>query len=338
MGQHQRVDYFELAERFKTTHLDYNSLTPNRPLQLLEDVSRLDLRQAAQVARVAKHGGYDVVVSLSERVGLPLALLLGRSIRHVVIFHHGMSRHKLRLIKALRLHERWSLVAAISNAEAEGMRSYLGLGPTAVAALHTPVDTAFYRPQVASRADEGFIQSLGLSYRDYPTLIRALRRLPEIPCQLRVGSSWVQRRGGHEDERLPPNVTLQPFVHPKLLRDCYAESRFIIVPIRATTQWSAGCTSVQAAQAMGRPVIATRMPGLSEYLVEGETGLLIDQGDAQALAEAIASLWHDPQRVIRMGRRAREWVHAHHSLDRWLDRVVGLVEAAASPQTVRSLA
>lgn len=297
-------------------------------LQKFEDLSCLDVRQAGAVARLVKRESYDVVLSLSERVGIPLARKLDRRTRHVVIFHHGMSRQKLRLIKALGLHHGWDLIAAISQAEADGMRIYLGLDARRVTALHTPVDTDFYQPSRPSTADEGFIQSLGLSYRDYPTLIRAMRRLPQIPCQLRVGSTWVERRGGHENEALTPNVSLQPFVHPSVLRTCYAESRFIIVPIRATTQWSAGCTSVQAAQAMGKPVIATRVPGLSEYLIEGETGLLVDPGDDRAMAEAIALLWYDPQRVIRMGRQAREWVHEHHSLDRWLDRVEHLVRQA----------
>lgn len=324
-GRHQRVDYMELARRFDSTYLDYNALRPHRFLRRIEELSRLDLRQSLQAARLARLGGYDVVISLSERVGIPLARLLDRRIRHLVIFHHGMSYFKLRLIKTLGLHRRMDIIAAISRAEASGMRAFLDLNPEQSVALHTPVDTAFYRPERPASGAEGFIQSLGLSYRDYPTLIRAMRRLPEIPCQLRVGSSWAKGRGGHEREALPPNVSVQPFVPPSELRRCYAESRFIVVPIRATTQWSAGCTSVQAAQAMGKPVIATRMPGLSEYLVEGETGLLVEPGDDRGMAEAIASLWYDPQRTVRMGHRAREWVHAHYSLDRWLERVEGLV-------------
>ncbi len=326
-GRHQRVDYLELAARFGTTHLDYNALRPSRAFKRFEELTRIDLRQALLVAGLVRRTGYDMVLSLSERVGIPLARMLNRRTRHIVIFHHGMSAKKLRLIKSLGLHRRWDVIAAISQAEAEGMRAALGLGPERVVVLHTPVDTAFYQPPATpSRGDEGFIQSLGLSYRDYPTLIRAMRRLPHIRCQLRVGSSWVQRRGGHEREELPPNISLEPFVHPSALRRCYAESRFIVVPIRATTQWSAGCTSVQAAQAMGKPVIATRMPGLSEYLAPGETGLLVEPGDDEGMAEAIGLLWADPQRVVRMGRRAREWVVERHSLDRWLDRVSRLVE------------
>jgi Glycosyltransferase len=254
----------------------------------------------------------------------------------MVIFHHGMSRHKLRLIRALKLQRRWNVIAAISRAEAEGMRVALGLDDQRVVALHTPVDVDFYRPSQPSTGRETFIQSLGLSHRDYPTLIRAMRRLPHIPCHLRVGSTWVQRHSDHEDKTLPPNVRLQPFVPPSVLRRCYEESRFIIVPIKASTQWSAGCTSVQAAQAMGKPVIATRRPGLSEYLIDGETGILVEPGDDRGMAEAIAMLWNDPQRVVRMGRNAREWIASRHSLDQWLDRVVTLVEQMARSQQSES--
>lgn len=333
-GVHQRVDYLELAERFGTHHVDYNRLKPNRPLQQLEGLCRMDMRQAAYVARMARQGRYDLVLSLSERVGIPLALLLDRRIGHLVIFHHGMSPPKLRLIKMLKLHSRWDAMIAISEAEARGMQAALGLPGERIVTLHTPVDTAFYRPATdQQRADQPFVQSLGLSYRDYPTLIRAMRRLPAIPCQLRVGSSWVEHRGGHEREQLPTNVSLQPFVHPSVLRDCYAASRFIIVPIRAATQWSAGCTSVQAAQAMGKPVIATRMPGLSEYLVEGETGMLVAPGDDRAMAEAIGTLWDNPDQVVRMGRQARAWIESNHSLERWLKRIEGLAERAVSCAT-----
>jgi len=335
-GRHQRVDYLELAQRFGTMYHDYNALRSHRLLRWFEDLSRFDICQALAVAHLAKRGGYDAVVSLSERVGIPLARLLDRRIRHLVIVHHGMSRFKLGLIRALRLQDRWDIVAAISRAEAEGMRVALGLRASQVVALHTPVDVDFYKPAQPSTGREAFIQSLGLSHRNYPTLIRAMRRLPHIPCHLRVGSTWVQRRGGHEDETLPPNVTLQPFVHPNELRRCYAESRFIVVPIKASTQWSAGCTSVQAAQAMGKPVIATRRPGLSEYLVDGETGILVEPGDDRGMAEAIDMLWNDPQRVVRMGRNAREWIASRHSLDRWLDRVVTLVEQMARSQQSES--
>jgi hypothetical protein len=95
-GTHQRVDYLELASRFKSCYVDYGLVRPHRPLHYLESLIRLDLRLALQVAQLVRWRDYQVVISLSERVGIPLALVLPPRIRHLVIFHHGMSRQKLR--------------------------------------------------------------------------------------------------------------------------------------------------------------------------------------------------------------------------------------------------
>jgi len=333
-GQHHRVDYFELADRFDGCYVDYNVVPENGTLRRLEQKLRMDIRLAQHVARLVSSEGYDVVLSLSERVGIPLATLLPREVAHLVIMHHAMSKPKISLIKAVGLAGRWRKIMTLSDAESRGLEAALGLAHGSVMTLRTPVDVDFYRPMDGvPLAAQDHIQSLGLSHRDYPTLLRAMRRLPDVTCHLRVGSAWVSGRAGHENEELPPNVVLQPFVQPHELRECYARSRFIVVPIRSSTQWSAGCTSVQAAQAMGRAVIATAMPGLSEYLINGETGILVGIGDDQAMAEAIEYLWHNPQIAEQMGRRGREWLAANFSLDQWLERVVSAVHEAVSVPT-----
>ncbi|GIV87116.1 MAG: glycosyl transferase family 1 [Chloroflexus sp.] len=322
-GTHQRVDYLELAERFGSRHVDYGIVRKNRMLERLEGMTRLDLRLALRVAQIVRSAGYQAVISLSERVGIPLALILPKTVRHLVIFHHGMSAYKLQLIRMLHLQYRWDIVAAISEAEAKGMRQALGLSAERVVALHTPVDTVFYQPQPDGHSAT-VVQSLGLSHRDYPTLIRAMHRLPHIPCHLRVGSSWVSGRSSHEREVLPANISLQPFVSPVQLRTCYQQSRIVVVPIKASTQWSAGCTSVQAAQAMGRPVIATRRPGLAEYVDEGRTALLVEPGDVDGMADAIATLWENPDRAEQMGQAGRQLMEERFTIEQWLDRVVEL--------------
>ncbi|WP_298818608.1 glycosyltransferase family 4 protein [Chloroflexus sp.] len=324
-GKHPRVDYLELAAHFRRQHVDYGIVRPQRLVQHLEQMLRMDLRLAARVAWLVRREGYEAVVSLSERVGIPLALLLPRAVRHLVIFHHGMSAQKLRLIRALKLQYHWDVTVAISQAEAKGMQRALNIEPQRMIALHTPVDTSFYRPAIGATTAT-VVQSLGLSHRDYPTFIQAMRRLPHIPCHLRVGSSWVSGAGGHEREQLPANISLELFVPIDQLRLCYLQSRIVVVPIRPTTQWSAGCTSVQAAQAMGRPVVATRRPGLAEYVIENETALLVEPGNAEQMAAAIATLWDNPQRAEQMGRAGRALMNERFAFDQWMQHMTGLVE------------
>jgi glycosyltransferase involved in cell wall biosynthesis len=330
-GQHPRIDYMELASRLQTTYIDYNRVGSSRPMAWIERSFRMDFRLARQVNQIVECEGYDCVLSLSERVGLPLARTLNPRVRHVVIMHHPMSSMKLRMMQLMDAKRRWDKIIAISHAEAEGLKEMLDLPDNKVTALLTPVDTDFYDPAHVSfpLEEQDHIQSLGLSHRDYPTLIRAMRKLPDIPCYLRVGSTWVDHKAGHENEVLPPNIHLKPYIQPLELRESYARSRFIVVPIKDDTQWSAGCTSVQIGAAMGKAVIASDRPGLANYVIDGETGILVRTGDEQDMAEAIEYLWRNPEKAAQMGEQGRARQVALHSMDRWLEDIVQIIHGAA---------
>ncbi len=65
-------------------------------------------------------------------------------------------------------------------------------------------------------------------------------------------------------------------------------------------------TVVIEAAAMGIPTIGTRINGLIDAIVDGETGVLVPAQDDQALFETLRRLLDDPDAVHRMGRAARE--------------------------------
>ena len=54
--------------------------------------------------------------------------------------------------------------------------------------------------------------------------------------------------------------------------------------------------------ATGRPLIASRMGGLTDLVIDGETGLLVPPGDHSALGQAMAALLADPELRERMGQ------------------------------------
>lgn len=68
------------------------------------------------------------------------------------------------------------------------------------------------------------------------------------------------------------------------------------------------------AMSVGRPLVASRIGGLQDAIVDGETGLLVPVGDAAAFAEAIASLERDPDRLKRMGEAARTRFESHYTI------------------------
>jgi glycosyltransferase involved in cell wall biosynthesis len=62
------------------------------------------------------------------------------------------------------------------------------------------------------------------------------------------------------------------------------------------------------AMAMGRPVIASRIGGLCDIVVDGETGFLVPPGDPLALQKAMQCLLDDPVRREHMGAMAKQRV------------------------------
>jgi glycosyltransferase involved in cell wall biosynthesis len=80
--------------------------------------------------------------------------------------------------------------------------------------------------------------------------------------------------------------------------------------------------------AAGRPVIGFRVGGLPESVRHGDTGLLLDRGDVNALADAIATLLKQPQRRASMGAEARRVAEAF-SIERHVQRLVSIYHELA---------
>lgn len=78
----------------------------------------------------------------------------------------------------------------------------------------------------------------------------------------------------------------------------------VVIPSR----WEGLPSVVLQAAMMARPVVATRVSGLSEVVVHQNTGLLVEPEDSQALAEAIVLLLDQSETAVRMGLAARRRV------------------------------
>jgi L-malate glycosyltransferase len=68
--------------------------------------------------------------------------------------------------------------------------------------------------------------------------------------------------------------------------------------------------------AAGAPTVATRVGGTPEAIVDEVTGLLVEPGDASALAAAIQRMLLDPALARRLGDAARKAIEDRYSVDR----------------------
>lgn len=81
---------------------------------------------------------------------------------------------------------------------------------------------------------------------------------------------------------------------------------------------------VMEAMASGLPVVATEVGGIPDIVESGRTGLLVQQGDIHALAEALVSLLQDLDRRIRMGNAAQDFARIHLDARKTAERLAEL--------------
>jgi len=159
-------------------------------------------------------------------------------------------------------------------------------------------------------------------------LIRAMGQLRHIECQISAVSAWDRYGINFGGITIPSNVVLKPYDHPFIIREALAKSRFSVIPIYPDAgDWCTGATSVLQAQAMGKPIVVTKLSGIAEYLRDGETGYLVEGRDHVALARIIDYLWQNPDQVKKMGEKGRVWVRDNFSLDQWTHQMTQLIES-----------
>lgn len=81
---------------------------------------------------------------------------------------------------------------------------------------------------------------------------------------------------------------------------------------------------VMEAMACGLPIVATEVGGIPDIVETGRTGMLVQKGDTQGLAVALASLLQNPDQRARMGKTAYEFACERLDARKTTNRLVGL--------------
>ena len=315
--------------------MDYDPpwMHSSQMIRRVEQKLHMDSYWARIIARKVRDGGYEAVISMSERVAVPLAPLLDKQVKHLAILINTRSTKWLAMMRLIGAPRHWHAIITYSRAEAAALRGDLGLGAgEPVYTIHNYVDTDFFSPVPGAPPTEDFIMSQGLAWRDYPTLIRAMQGLPDVSCHISAKSAWDDFSAGYEGMSIPDNVQITSYDHPSIIRNVFARCRFVVIPLQPhASMWCSGSTSILQAQAMGKPVIVSYLPGIAEYVKDGETGFVVEPGSPSALREAIRTLWENPEKARAMGEQAQAWVRERFPLSAWADKVTKVLENGRTP-------
>lgn len=145
--------------------------------------------------------------------------------------------------------------------------------------LYPPVDAGFFTPGGAG-GDCYLAVSALVPYKRLDVAVRAFNAL-RLPL-LVVGEGPERRR---LEALAGPSVRFLGWRTNEEIRDLYRGCRAFVFP----GEEDFGITPLEA-QACGRPVVAFGRGGATETVVPGETGILFDRQEPEALAEAVLAL------------------------------------------------
>jgi glycosyltransferase involved in cell wall biosynthesis len=153
--------------------------------------------------------------------------------------------------------------------------------------------------------------------KDLATLLEAVGRVvPEVPeFKLLIAGDGPCRKDLEAQAKslgLGKAVSFLGTVRdvPPLLRRCRG---FVL-----SSRTEGISLTLLEAMATGLPVVATRVGGNPEVVVEGESGLLVPAQDPASLAAALIRLYREPGLAGRLGRAGRKRVEDHFDLNRMI--------------------
>ena len=334
-GVRPRTPYVELARELDAEVIDATYMTEHGSRAARLVARRIGIVEGEVVEAFRRRRSYRHVVAWADRVGLELALLykLTRSRRDLVLVSNWLTGDAKRVfLERFRVQSHLGAIISYSSVQLQ-IATERNMIPTS--RLHLalqPVDEDFWQPLETVQSD--VICATGWEGRDYPTLVAAVQGVP-IRVELAVGSLVLSAAHRRQRGQLfeanvgsavtsAPNVSYRMDLEPVEVRDLYARSRFVVVPLH-DLEYDAGVTSVTEAMAMGKAVIVSRSRGQVDVIRDGVEGLYVAPGDADALRQAIERLLSNPDQAERMGAAGRAAILQRHRLDDYVRRVAAIV-------------
>ena len=139
----------------------------------------------------------------------------------------------------------------------------------------------------------------------------AARRLPEV--------NFVFAGKGPLENLLSDvyNIKNVGFKSGKELEDLIRKAKASVYP----SEWYENCPfSVMESQLYGTLVIGADIGGIPELIKNGKTGLLYKSGDADALCDAIHTLWQDDSKANKMHEECKTL--SFDTIDEYLDKIM----------------
>ena len=278
----------------------------------------LDLRAIPKLRRQIAAANYDVVHLHTKRAhAMSLWLPRGdRSPRYVVTRRMDYPEKKNWRTRCL-YNRRVDGVVAISQTIVELLVD-AGVERRKIRLIHSGIDPSRFAAALLPQDFHNEVVTLGClavleERKGIEFLLHAAARLQSQGARLNwlIGGDGSQRGALESKTRalgLDDRVKFLGFVAKP--EDFLARIDIFVMP---SLFEGLGVAALEA-MAAGKPVVATRVGGLAESVLDGQTGILVAPRDGSAIADAVARLVGDPPMAQRMGLQGRQRALEHFTL------------------------
>lgn len=90
------------------------------------------------------------------------------------------------------------------------------------------------------------------------------------------------------------------------------------------------------AMANGAPVVASRVGGITDVVVDGVSGYLVEPADSERLAEKLIAVLQHPEARMALGQQGQQWVQERFSWDRIASQTLQVYEQVLIDQRCKS--
>jgi glycosyltransferase involved in cell wall biosynthesis len=258
-----------------------------------------------RIGLVHQHHGYRIrdVMGLVHRRRIPWVVSFHG---HDVLTHArewpGYYANVFGFMTAAIVPSRWLIPHVVE----------LGASPDQVHVIPSGVDTSYFTP---SPLPDGppevlfvgrFVEKKGLDVL-LDAWPRVLRAVPDATLRL-LGHGSVEDVAGGPFERVVVEQT-DPVRRAGQLRDALHRATVVVTPSRTAANGDAETLLLVnlEAQASGRPLVTTRHGGIPEYVDEGNTALVVPEGEAEPLADALVRVLADDALARSMAAAGPTW-------------------------------
>lgn len=191
-----------------------------------------------------------------------------------------------------------------------------GTDPDLVDVVLNAVDFDFFTPDPSHRSPTPLVLYTGrlVERKDVATLIDgfkvATERVPNATLEI-VGDGDRKKQLEAQIARLGLESRVRMFPGQKDLRPFLKRAWvYAMTPNR-----EASPNAILEAMASGLPVVSTRVGGIPELVYDGQSGVIVEPRDPEAVGDALATLLSNDELRNRMGSQARRHVIEHHSME-----------------------